>query len=97
MVAFGRGGSRETVVEETTGVFFDNATVDSLVEAIRRHQTLIKRGVIHPAACRRQAEKFSTATFRSRMSDIVERMGVASDAVDRPTTDYERSQDRTAA
>lgn len=36
VIAFGRGGTRETILDGETGVFFGEQTVDSLVEALQR-------------------------------------------------------------
>lgn len=38
VVAFGAGGATETVVDEVSGIFFDEATVASLVGALRRFE-----------------------------------------------------------
>ncbi|MGH2457340.1 MAG: glycosyltransferase [Chloroflexota bacterium] len=36
VIAFGRGGTRETIVDGETGLFFEAQSVDSLVDALRR-------------------------------------------------------------
>ena len=75
VIAFGRGGARETVVppgegEAPTGLFFDHQTVDDLVDAIRR----LESGAIafEPKALRRRAEGFDRPLFRERVQAYLE-------------------------
>jgi glycosyltransferase involved in cell wall biosynthesis len=67
VVAFGAGGSLETVVEGVTGVFFREPSVDAVVEAIRRAEEL----TTGPEEVAAQAERFSRAAFRERMLEAV--------------------------
>ncbi|HSQ30263.1 MAG TPA: glycosyltransferase [Gemmatimonadaceae bacterium] len=73
VIAYGRGGAVETVLDGTTGVFFAAQTTDALVDAIER----LDRLSVDPAACRRNAERFDVAVFRrelgSAVQEIVER------------------------
>ena len=69
VVAFGRGGATETVVDGTTGVFFEEQTVDSLVDAMRR----LESRDFDPTACRRNAERFGGEEFRYRLLESVGR------------------------
>lgn len=81
VIAYGRGGSLETVrgldetrpdaAAEATGVFFDEQTAHSLAQAIRRFEGMTGR--FDPAACRRHAERFSIAAFREHMREVVDR------------------------
>jgi len=75
VIAFGRGGARETVVppgggEAPTGLFFDHQTVDDLVDAIRR----LESGAIafEPKTLRRRAEGFDRPLFRERVQAYLE-------------------------
>ena len=72
VIAFGRGGARETVQPEgmahPTGVFFDEQTPEALAEAIRRFD----RARFDPADCRAQAERFAPAEFDSALGAFVE-------------------------
>lgn len=75
VVAYGKGGALETVrgrdAEGQTGVFFQEQTVDAIVRAVEH---LDKRlPAISPAACRANAERFSTARFCHEFSAFVER------------------------
>jgi len=61
VVAFGRGGATETVVNGETGVLFEAQTVDSIAEAILR----LEAAEWDSAACRRNAERFAPEHFRA--------------------------------
>jgi glycosyltransferase involved in cell wall biosynthesis len=67
VIAFGRGGALETVVDGATGLFFHEQTVDSLVDAMLRFENTD----FDPSACRRHAERFAAPVFRARMAAIV--------------------------
>ena len=67
VIAFRRGGALETVVEDETGLFFDEQTPESLVEAVSRFQRIR----FHSAACQRRAEVFSTERFKQQFRDFV--------------------------
>jgi glycosyltransferase involved in cell wall biosynthesis len=76
VIAFGRGGSLETVrgsdTEGATGLFFGEQTVESIVEAVRRFEREAHR--FHPEVCRAHAEQFSVAAFRQRMGALVNQL-----------------------
>lgn len=69
VIAYRRGGVIETVVENLTGVFFDEPTVESLVEAVKRFAAID----FNPQTIRRQAEKFSTERFKQEIKEFIER------------------------
>ena len=69
MIAFGRGGTAETVNSGETGVLFAEQSAESLVEAVRQFEKM----TFAPEAIRRQAEKFSAQAFREHFSDFVKR------------------------
>lgn len=68
VVAYGRGGALETVVEGETGTFFPEQTVDSLVGVLRRFDG----ARFSPAACRARAERFSEPVFRTKWKQLVD-------------------------
>lgn len=72
VIAFGRGGACETVVDKKTGVFFPEQTVDSLKEAIVRFEELYTAGKFKEAAITAHAKTFSEERFISEFSKIVE-------------------------
>jgi glycosyltransferase involved in cell wall biosynthesis len=73
VIAFGKGGVRETIrgldEPDPTGVFFEEQSVPSLVAAIGRFER--ERHRISPSACRANAERFSTERFRTEFSSYV--------------------------
>lgn len=68
VIAYFGGGYKETVIDGKTGVFFDQLTVDSLVEAIRQFE----RTKIKPEDCKKQAEKFSKERFKKEIQAFVQ-------------------------
>lgn len=75
VIAFGKGGALETVIEaknekEATGLFFKEQTEESLIDAVERFEELPFK--ISPHSCRIQAEKFSQSCFRSSLAKTVD-------------------------
>jgi len=68
VIAYGRGGVCETVVDGTTGLFFPEQTVESLLQALERFDSM----TWDPNACRKQAEKFDIPHFVRNMESICE-------------------------
>ena len=75
VIAYGRGGVRETVrgldAAQPTGVFFNEQTEDALIAAVERFER--EGHVITAQACRANAERFSPERFRREFSALVER------------------------
>jgi len=69
VIAYRGGGYLETVVEAKTGIFFNEATVASLVEVIKRFNNL---NHISPIDCRKQAEKFSKTIFKKKIVEFLD-------------------------
>lgn len=70
VIAYGRGGALETVIEGETGLFFHEHSVDSIREAVRRFDPL--REKLDPLRIRRNAERFSVQRFRDALSGFVD-------------------------
>lgn len=68
VIAYGRGGALETVVENKTGLFFGEQSVESLQGAIAEFETREWNAL----TCRSNAERFSTQIFRDRFQQFVE-------------------------
>jgi glycosyltransferase involved in cell wall biosynthesis len=68
VVAYGRGGALETVVDGVTGVLFEEQTVKAVVEAMID----IEARRIDSVACRRNAERFSAHLFREQVRQTVQ-------------------------
>jgi glycosyltransferase involved in cell wall biosynthesis len=65
VIAYGKGGALETVVDGVTGLFFPEQTPAHLVAAVERFEAESDR--FDPAACRRQAENFSPDKFKREL------------------------------
>jgi glycosyltransferase involved in cell wall biosynthesis len=68
VVAYGRGGSLETVDEGLTGVFFHERTEESVIAAITAAELL----ETSPERIAQRARRFSPAAFRARLAQVLE-------------------------
>lgn len=76
VIAYGKGGVRETVIpagttppEQATGVFFDRPEIESVVEAIRTFEAAEER--FRPETMRHNARQFGKARFMTEMSTFI--------------------------
>ncbi|MFV5926569.1 glycosyltransferase family 4 protein [Klebsiella aerogenes] len=73
VIAFGKGGSLETVrpfgVDNPTGILFDKQDIASVIDAVQKFETM--QDQILPNDCRAHALKFSTERFNQEISDYV--------------------------
>jgi len=69
VIAYGKGGALETVVEGCTGTFFREQSVDSLVDAVDRCEATSWDSF----AIRAHAEKFSREAFLEKMTRTFQR------------------------
>jgi glycosyltransferase involved in cell wall biosynthesis len=69
VVAYGRGGVLESVVDGKTGVFFPKLQADSLRDALDRLDRLLPS--MPASGIRANAERFSRQRFRSEMGEIL--------------------------
>lgn len=76
VIAYGRGGARETVngLESPvpTGVLYMEQTADALIKAVRKFEE--SAAGISPRACRENALRFSAQRFRSEFEGFVARV-----------------------
>lgn len=70
VIAFAKGGVTETVVDNKTGVFFDEQTTKSLESAIQKLDTLS----LDQEKIRQQALNFSTEKFKEKFKKEVEKI-----------------------
>jgi glycosyltransferase involved in cell wall biosynthesis len=75
VIAYGKGGSRETVVGcsgsiGATGIWFNEQSADSIVKSVLHFEGL--DSPILASACREHAERFSVERFRADFSRYVE-------------------------
>ena len=68
-IAYRAGGALETIVEGETGAFFDDASAESLAEALGAFDA----ARFDPRRLRAHAERFSPAQFIEKLRSIVER------------------------
>lgn len=68
VVAFGRGGATETVIEGLSGVHFAEQTVASLLGGVERLET----SRFTPASIRAHAERFDRERYRTKMADFID-------------------------
>lgn len=75
VIAFGRGGSLETIRgegDDRTGVFFAEQSVEAIVGAVEELEACAAS--IRPADCRRNAERFATEIFRTRLMSVIDQV-----------------------
>lgn len=70
VLAYGRGGCLETVVEGRTGLFFDAQTCEALRDAVARLEQC--RATFDPQTIRQHAETFSRARFQTEIQRLIE-------------------------
>jgi glycosyltransferase involved in cell wall biosynthesis len=68
VIAYRGGGYTESVIENKTGIFFNELTIESLSKAVNS----IKQLGIKPEDCIRQAQKFSKERFISEIKKFIE-------------------------
>jgi glycosyltransferase involved in cell wall biosynthesis len=68
VVALGRGGALETVMDNETGVFFAEPTVESLAAALERMATI----TLDSHTIRASAERFSRDRHRQAMQTVID-------------------------
>lgn len=76
VIAFGKGGSLETVrgygvKENPTGIFFYEQKIPAVKKAIEQFESISDK--ISTEGCRKHAERFSISAFRTKFSTYVER------------------------
>lgn len=68
VIAYGKGGARETIIEGKTGLFFNTITEEALTEALRSfHHESFKR-----EDCQENAKKFEKGIFKEKIKNKVE-------------------------
>ena len=71
VIAYGHGGSLETVNGGKTGLFFNEQTPEAIVEAVNKFETMGLQPFA-PADCRQWAEGFSEERFKREIKEFVE-------------------------
>ena len=71
VIAYWKGGALETIVDGKTGVFFEEQSVASLTDAVKRFEKLHSQGRFDPKKIRAHAEKFSKERFKKEMTQFL--------------------------
>lgn len=69
VIAYKAGGALDTVIEDKTGNFFKEQTVEALIKAINQFNNL----TINPSDCVKNAMRFSKERFKTEFFQLVER------------------------
>lgn len=69
VIAFGKGGALETVIEGKTGILFHEQTEQSIQDAVRKFESEF---IFAPLNIRQHAESFSTERFNAQFKAFVE-------------------------
>ncbi len=70
VIAYGHGGSLETVINGKTGVYFDELSVKSLQTAIEEFE----RNPVNPDECIKNVQKFTLAKFKINFKNILNKI-----------------------
>ena len=71
VIAYGHGGSLETVNGGKTGLFFNEQTPEAIIEAVNKFEAMGSQPFA-PADCRQWAEGFSEERFKREIKEFVE-------------------------
>jgi glycosyltransferase involved in cell wall biosynthesis len=72
VIAFGRGGACETVIDGKTGIFFKEQTSDSLKNAIERFEELESKNTFDSKTISEHAQTFSEKRFCIEFKNAVD-------------------------
>lgn len=73
VIAFAKGGALETVIDGKTGVFFDRQETESVIEAIKKFETLSAQNVFNTDSISSHAQSFSTERFCSQIKEAIDK------------------------
>lgn len=72
VIAYGHGGSLETVDKDRTGIFFNKQTPDAIIKAVEQFEALGAQPFDY-SICRKWAENFSEERFKQELKTYVEK------------------------
>jgi len=73
VIAYRRGGALDTVIEGVTGIFFDEQTPASLIEAMNRFESMKAEGAFNNREVfSGQVQQFSPEVFKEKVQRIIE-------------------------
>jgi len=71
VIAYGKGGVLETVVEGETGLFFKEQTEETLNAAVDRFEKM--ESFFSPERCKKQAAKFTVGRFNAALMELIKK------------------------
>jgi glycosyltransferase involved in cell wall biosynthesis len=69
VIAYGKGGARETVIESETGYFFAEQSPESIIEAVKAFEA---QPPLDPEKIRQNAERFAKERFKAVLKSFVD-------------------------
>jgi glycosyltransferase involved in cell wall biosynthesis len=72
VIAYGKGGASEVVIDGKTGILFWDQSKDALVQAINKFEKLADK--FSSEDIQKNAERFSRSTFRTKFKAFVEKV-----------------------
>ena len=69
VIAFGKGGARETIIDGITGIFFNEQTWEELADAVLRF--LYQRHDFNPQIIKESAERFNAERFKREIREFI--------------------------
>ena len=70
VIAWNRGGVRETVLSSKTGILFETLTTDATIQAINDFISLERQNIFVPSELHNHAHAFSESAFLRKLIDI---------------------------
>ena len=70
VIAFAQGGALETVVDRSTGLFFNDQSADGMIDAIKRFEAAADS--FRSDVMQAHARTFDTAVFRTRLAEHID-------------------------
>jgi glycosyltransferase involved in cell wall biosynthesis len=71
VIAYGKGGILETIIENKTGIFFKDQSPESLIEAVQEFEK--RQDQFDCLEIRRNAERFSKERFKTEFKEFIDR------------------------
>lgn len=72
VIAFGKGGALDTIIDQSTGVLFHEQTVEAVIDAIERFESL----TFDPDALYAHATSFGPDVFKAKIAALLKTNGV---------------------
>ena len=70
VIAYGKGGVLETVIDGKTGLFYEEQSTECLVSAVNKFETIHEQ--FNPKNARQNAERFNKERFQKEFMNLVE-------------------------